>query len=83
MIFWSDINELNRLAVCAAGGSNMRLVLPPPTVSRLTEDFFVILVPEAEPRNRHGNPGTKEASLFDLDVRVKPEHDNKIGDMIW
>ena len=56
---------------------------PPPTVSRLTEEFFVILVPEAEPRNRHGNPGRKEAYLFDLDVRVKPEHDHKIGGVIW
>ena len=74
--------------------------LTPPTVSRLTEDFSVILVPEAEPRNRHGNPGRKEAYLFDLDVRIKsehdykkgheddkrevePEHDHKIGGVIW
>ena len=58
---------------------------PPPTVSRLTEEFSVILVPEAEPRNRHGNPWRKEAYLFDLDVRVKPEHDGfcKIGGVIW
>ena len=82
MAFFDNINKLNGLAVCAAGGSNMRLVLPP-SVSRLTEEFFVILVPEAEPRNRHGNPGRKEASLFDLDVRIKPEHDHKIGGVIW
>ena len=85
MIFGNDIRELNGLAAGAAGGSNMRLVLPPPTVSRLTEEFSVILVPEAEPRNRHGNPGRKEAYLFDLDVRVKPEHYGfcKIGGVIW
>ena len=30
MVLGNNINELNGLAVCAAGGSNMRLVLPPP-----------------------------------------------------
>ena len=84
MAFFDNINKLNGLAACAAGGSNMCLVLPL-TVSSLTEEFSVILVPEAEPRNRHGNPGRKEAYLFDLDVRVKPEHDGfcKIGGVIW
>ena len=74
-----------KMRYCAAGGSNTRLVLPPPTVSRLTEEFSVILVPEAEPRNRHGNPGRKEAYLFDLDVRIKFEHDGfcPIGGVIW
>ena len=38
---------------------------------------FVILVPERKPRNRHGDPGSKEASLFNLDIRVKPEYDGK------
>ena len=36
-------------------------------------------MPEAEPGNRHGNPGRKEAYLFDLDVRIKSEHDYKKG----
>ena len=53
------------------------------TVAFGLDPFSVILVPEAEPRNRHGNPGRKEACLFDLDVRVKPEHDHKIGGVIW
>ena len=58
--------------------------------------FSVILVPAAEPRNRHGNPGKNKAFLFDLDIRVKPEYDRKmlaltsehdgfykIGGVIW
>ena len=36
VILGNNSNELNGLAVCAAGGSNMCLVLPPPTVSRLS-----------------------------------------------
>ena len=37
----------------------------------------------AQARNRRGNLGRKEAYLFDLDVRVKPEHDHKIRGVIW
>ena len=70
MAFFDNINGLNGLVAGAAGGSSTRLVLPPPTVSRLTEEFSVILVPEAEP--------ISFSVIFGLDPNIQVEQGIKI-----